>query len=45
MDYRIEDILGIGDDYEEPEDYGEPDEIIDSTFIKNLEDIKEFLKD
>lgn len=34
MDYRIEDILGIGDDYEEP------DEIIEYEY----EDIEEFLK-
>lgn len=40
MDYRIEDILGIGDDYEEPEDYGDPDEIIEYEY----EDIEEFLK-
>ena len=41
MDYRIEDILGIGEDYEEREDYGDPDEVIEYEY----EDIEEFLKD
>lgn len=41
MDYRIEDILGIGEDYEELEDYGDPDEVIEYEY----EDIEEFLKD